>query len=191
MRLLFAACILASCKHSKKKIVATYDNGRPQVVYDFPDADDTLTYTLKMLGPSGNIKQLVFVTHRLFVNKAITYRDNGKVQRVDSLLAPCNGLRACDKIEFFYNDNGTPSQMYTVRNGIKEGITKQYDAKGHLIKSYNLIRDSIKDGEYLEYFNNGQISFKAQYRNDTMVGIGYVFKDNGDSSRSQIRRMAP
>ena len=179
----FSAFLLFSCNHSEKKIVARFADGRPQVVYEFPDSNDTLTYTLKILGPSGNLKQMAFVSHGMFVNKAVTYMDNGVPYRIDSLLAPCKSLKSCDEIRFIYNENGTPSQIYTVMNGVCEGNIKQYSQNGTLIKSYNLIHDSVKNGEYLEFFNSGKIAFRAEYKNDTMVGIGYVFKENGDSSR--------
>jgi antitoxin component YwqK of YwqJK toxin-antitoxin module len=129
------------------------------------------------------LKQLAFILNRTFVNKIITYADNGKLYREDSLLGPCQYPRSCDEIQFFYNENGTLSQIYTIKNGVCEGNTKQFDHNGTLIKSYNLVHDSVKNGEYLEFFNTGKVSFRAEYKNDTMVGIGYVFKENGDSSR--------
>jgi antitoxin component YwqK of YwqJK toxin-antitoxin module len=170
------------CKQKSVKVVARTKSGTPSVVLEYPDRSDTLTYTIKVYYPEGKLHKEAQVQDGKYVGEKITYFPNGKIYQIDSLSTPCDKLLyLCDGVLIRYNENGSISQRFEVKNGQFNGLSKHYDEQGILVKTYYLKDDSIKDGEYLEYFKNGKIAGRANYRNDTLIGMEYGFNENGDT----------
>ena len=59
----------------------------------------------------------------------------------------------------------------------------QYDSNGILKIVYHLKDDSIKDGDYFQYFPNGKVSVRATYQMGKMIGPEYFFDRNGDTTK--------
>lgn len=175
-------CLFFSCKNRFVKVIATSKSGRPGIVYEYSDKEDTLSYKIKVYYPDGRIQKEATVMDGKYVGKKITYFHNGRIYQVDSLLYPCDKQYfVCDGILTRYNENGSISQEFTVRNGQFNGLSKHYDNNGRLVKTYYLKDDSIKDGDYFEYYSNGNIARKAKFENDTLVGLEFFFQQNGDT----------
>jgi antitoxin component YwqK of YwqJK toxin-antitoxin module len=182
--LLIAVTSFFGCKQKLVKVIAKTKSGRPAVVFEYPDGRDTLTYTIKVYYPDGKLHKEAQVREGKYVDKKITYFPSGRIYQIDSLSQPCDKQAyACDGILLRNNENGSISQRFEIKNGLINGLSKHYDGNGILVKAYYLKDDSIKDGEYFEYYNNGRVSRKASYRNDTLVGIEYFFDENGDTSK--------
>jgi len=88
-----------------------------------------------------------------------------EIYQIDSLSHPCETqVNACDGILIRFNENGTISQHFIIKDGYFNGLSRHYDGNGKLVKEYYLKYDSIKDGEYREYHDNGKIFCSATYK---------------------------
>jgi antitoxin component YwqK of YwqJK toxin-antitoxin module len=171
-----------SCNGPTKKVMAKNRNGTPGVIYEYPDRSDTLNYLIKVYYPDGKIQKEAAIKNGKYVGEKITYFHNGKIYQIDSLSQPCEKeLNDCDGTLIRFNENGTISQRFTVKEGNFNGLSQHYNGHGNLVKEYYLIQDSIKDGQYREYYDNGRISCLASYKNDTLEGYEYFFAENGDT----------
>lgn len=74
-----------------------------------------------------------------------------------------------------------------VKEGIIQGLAKVFDSDGFMVKEYNLIKDSIKNGPYTEFYHDGAIMTKANFKNDTLNGIMYFFSEKGDTTKYYYR----
>jgi len=178
----FLIWCVCSCRQKLEKVVARYKNGRVAVIREYPDRSDTANFILKQYYSDGKIERIGTVRNGYYVEKMITYYKNGVVSRLDSLLSPCDMRSgACDAILTYYSENGTVSQRYTAKHGVFSGLCQQYDSRGVLVKAYYLENDSLKNGNYTEYFDNGKVLRQVTYHMDTIVGREYIFKRNGDT----------
>jgi len=178
----FLILCVCSCRQKLERVVARYKNGRVAVVRVYPDRSDTTSFIMKQFYLDGKVERTGFVHKGYYVGNVITYYKSGVVSQRDSLLFPCRMVSgACNEILTYYNENGTISQQYTVKEGVKSGLCQQYDSKGVLVKAYYLENDSIKNGDYKEYFDNGKVLRQMTYHMDTVVGREYIFNKNGDT----------
>ena len=176
------AMLLISCKNEEKKIIKTYSNGNTSSVMEYPDDRDTLNFSIKNYYPDGMIKSEAVVVNGKYVGKKIIYFENGKIYQIDSLLQPCERpTQVWDGTLIRFNKNGTLSQRFTVRDGHFNGLSQHFDGNGILIKEYYLKNDTIKDGEYKEFWDNGKVSFKTNFKNDTVADFQVFFNKDGDS----------
>jgi len=181
--LIFLFFQTASCKKPVKKIIGRYADGTPGVVYEYADKGDTSNYISKDYYPNGSIRRIAIVTNGQVTGKVTTYYENGKISQIDSLLHPRKIIDDGDwdaDVTSFY-DNGVISEKFEIRHGFINGLSKYYDTRGVLVKEYYLIKDTIKNGEYREFYDNGMTLLLATYINDTLVGTEYHFKENGDT----------
>jgi antitoxin component YwqK of YwqJK toxin-antitoxin module len=173
-----------SCKTSLKKVIARNKNGSVAVVFEFPDRSDSLTYFMKIYYPDGKLRSEATIVNAKYTGQIITYFPNGIKYQIDSLVEPCDfKIKACNEILLRYNENGTISQRFTVKNGTLNGYSQHYSNSGVLVKAYYVTNNSIKNGEYEEFFENGKTMLKATYHLDTLVDNEYFFKENGDTLR--------
>ena len=181
--LIIALHSFISCRNSETLIGSRYENGAVEFAYEFSNKMDTLNYTLKMYYPDGKIRKIAYVMNGKYFGKVVTYSVSGKVYQIDSLIEPCSVHPGkCDEILTRYYENGKTSQRYIEKDGKFIGFTQQYTERGFLAKEYYLV-DSIKNGEYKEFYDNGCVSRKATYHLDTLVGTEYIFKENGDTAK--------
>jgi antitoxin component YwqK of YwqJK toxin-antitoxin module len=165
-----------------KKVIAKNKNGTPGIVFEYEDRNDTLNFDVKVYYPDGILQKEATIRQGKYVGRKMTYFHNGKPYQIDSLSQPCPiNIDACDGAVIRYNENGSVSQRFTVKDGEFNGLSKHYDGRGKLIKEYILTHDSIKNGLYREFYDNGRISYLAYYSRDTLTGYEYFFKENGDT----------
>jgi antitoxin component YwqK of YwqJK toxin-antitoxin module len=158
-------------------------------VYELPDRSDTLNYTLKMYYPDGQLQRIAQVVNGKYVGVIRTYFNSGKLYELDSLISACDvSSGECDETLIRYSENGKLSQRFTVRAGHFNGLSQQFDQKGLLAKEYELVDDSIKNGVYREFYDNGKILRSATLHMDTLVGYEYIFKENGDTLKYYSQR---
>src|ERR1700722_12613428 len=182
--LTFALTLFLSCRNSGIKIVSRYENGMVEVAYEFPNKHDTLNYTFKKYYPDGKINKIANVVNGKYSGEVLTYSVTGKIHEIDSVVEPCNvNPGRCDAILVRYYENGKISQRYIVKDGKLNGLTQQYNDRGILVKQYYLIDDSIKNGEYEEFYENGNVACKATYSMGKPAGTEYFFKENGDTGK--------
>jgi antitoxin component YwqK of YwqJK toxin-antitoxin module len=60
-------------------------------------------------------------------------------------------------------------------------LSRHYDGQGRLVKEYFLKNDTIKDGDYREFNDNGTVAYKGTFKNNSLVGFQYFFDENGDT----------
>ena len=172
------------CGHKGKKVVARYANGSLAAVKSYPDENDTTTYRLTNYYPDGKIFKTGQIQNGKYIGNKITYFENGKISQIDSLFHPCpRFIKEWDGILFRFNENGTISQEFTVKMGLFDGLFKQYNDSGLLIKDYYLVNDSIKNGLYEEFYATGRVSLRLNYSNNMLNGLAYFFDPNGDTSK--------
>lgn len=170
------------CTHQKTKVETRYKNGNPFAVITFPDIKDTSTYEMTNYYPNGKLYKVAHIENGNYVGKKVTYFQTGKVMQIDSLFKPCaRHSHNWDGILLRFNENGTISQRYTVKNGLFNGLFRQFSDSGVLIKQYFIVEDSIKNGLYEEFYKNGQVSVRLNYSNNLIEGLAYFFNENGDT----------
>lgn len=171
-----------SCTRKGKKVVDRYRDGNVFAVCVYPDTEDTTTFELLNYYPDGKIFKEGEIKNDEYVGNKVSYYESGKISQIDSLFYPqarhdpkWNGILTR------YNQNGTLSQQFFVKNGLFNGPCYQYGSNGVLIKEYNLIEDSVKDGLYEEFYDNGKVSLKFNYTKNVLNGIAYFFDTTGDT----------
>ena len=173
---------IVSCKTEKKKIIARYPNGKTSQLIVYPDQADRSSCTIFNYFESGKVELKVTIENVKYVGKKIRYFPSGQVYQIDSLIEPCDtSSNGCDGTLLRYNENGTISQRYTVRNKIFNGMSQHFSGNGTLIKEYELKNGMIRNGVYREFYPNGKISFEGHFQNNTIVGFGYYFDEKGDT----------
>jgi antitoxin component YwqK of YwqJK toxin-antitoxin module len=177
-----SSILLWSCKSAGNRITERFPNGKPEVVHEMADRDDTLNYTLKVYYPDGQVKRVAQVVNGMYVGIITSYFGSGKIYEIDSLTAPCRtDLGNVDGNLTRYYENGNLCQKFSVKNGHFNGMSFHYDNKGTLAKMYTLLDDSIKNGIYKEFYDDGRVLRLATFHMDTLVGNEYIFKENGDT----------
>ncbi len=175
-------CYLSSCKSPLTKVVTKHKNGNPAIVADLPDRRDTLNYTVRIYFSDGQLKRIAQVTNGKYSGVIKTYYESGKLSQLDSLINPCSiQTGACDETCIRFYENGVLSERFSVKEGECNGLSQHFGWKGQLAKEYYLVDDSIKNGSYREFYDDGKILRSATYHMDTLVGYEYIFKENGDT----------
>ncbi len=96
-------------------------------------------------------------------------------------------------IAFVYYPDGKIQQTYTYDGGKKEGLSKEFDKEGNIITllEYNndflVSREKInrtdnkglKQGEWKEFYPNGEIKSEKTYKNDLLHGYYKEYDVNG------------
>jgi antitoxin component YwqK of YwqJK toxin-antitoxin module len=174
-------------------VKARHRDGSTAVLFEYPDKEDTLTYIMKTYYSDGKLKRQATVKDGKFTGNIKEYWHNGNMRQLDSLLQPCDiKTQNCNEVLLRYHENGSLAQRFIQTNGVLSGLAEQYDSNGVLKIVYHLKNDSINDGEFIQYYNNGNVAVKATYQMGTMVGEEYFFQVNGDTLRYfQIRDEKP
>ncbi|MCW3109988.1 MAG: phosphatidylinositol-4-phosphate 5-kinase [Segetibacter sp.] len=144
--------------------------------------NDTTSGKILTYYNSAKPYQEVTLQNNKYVGVKKTFFENGQISQIDSLSEPCDtAIESCDGIVVRYNENGTLSQRYQVKNHAHNGITWQYRNDGSLAKQYEIIDDTIKNGYYIEFYPNGKVANKMTFKNDTVVGMSFHFVQTGDT----------
>ena len=172
---------IAFCQQDRHRVIKTFSNGN--VAVDFiANGDDTTSGMLRIFYETGKIYKQLELKEGKYIGVKKIFFENGKIDQLDSLTEPCDTtMDACDGTVTRYNEDGSISQRYTVRNNAHNGPSWHYNNTGILVKQYELSNDSIKNGYYFEFYPNGKVANKLTFKNDTIVGMSYHFLENGDT----------
>jgi hypothetical protein len=96
-------------------------------------------------------------------------------------LVSCSGKNK--DLEYEYYPDGTLKSEIQVKNGMRNGITKNYDEKGRLISTAELA-DNKYEGWMINYNpKNNKITAKALYKNDQQDGPATLYYSDGQLYR--------
>lgn len=113
------------------------------------------------------------------------YDENGQFISIekyenDELLADAEETKILDR-KVNYHPNGQPKIIATYHNDLPEGIRREFDTAGNIIKGYvfshGVLRfEGITDlngkrqGEWREYYPTGELRWVGKYRNSLPIG---------------------
>ncbi len=94
------------------------------------------------------------------------------------------------EIKTDYYDNGSIKTVASYKNGLPEGVRREYDSLGNITASYIfkegtiigegiIDEEGIKDGEWEEHYDNGQLRSKGKYLKGKKNGFWSYFHKNG------------
>lgn len=84
-----------------------------------------------------------------------------------------------DNVDNFFNDK--PYKVLSVnkmKNGKKNGLTRQYYANGNLAEKC-MYKDDLEDGLIEQYWENGNLKWKGTYKNGKLNGDDQTFDEQG------------
>jgi hypothetical protein len=100
------------------------------------------------------------------------------------LIVAC-GNNKTEVIEEFYAD-GTIKSETQVKDGLRNGLSKNYDEKGRLVSSAEFVND-VYEGWMLNYNpENGKITAKALYKNNNQDGPAILNYTDGSLYREMF-----
>jgi len=89
-----------------------------------------------------------------------------------------------------YWSNGKPKIVATYKNGVPEGVRREYNEKGKIEKSYifhngKMVAEGIftdaglHEGTWKEYYEDGSLKSEGDYENDKKTGLWKYYYPNG------------
>jgi hypothetical protein len=86
---------------------------------------------------------------------------------------------------YAFHPNGKFKFYSRLLNGLTYGVVYNFDSLGRITISYDLVNDKM-NGEYFEYFEDGNVGYTGQYFDDNPVGIHYRYYNLTGQIRNQI-----
>lgn len=77
-----------------------------------------------------------------------------------------------------YHSNGKMNEIINYQNGVRQGVTQQFDSTGILRKKYTYLNGYL-NGFSFEYDSLGQLETKVEWKEGTMDGIHETYNSNG------------
>jgi (2Fe-2S) ferredoxin len=110
-----------------------------------------------------------------------------KKRPVIIILALMTGLVSCrhknDEFTHEYYPDGTLKSEIQVKNGMRNGMTKNYDKRGRLVSTAELVDDKY-EGWMINYNpDNNKITARALYKNDQQNGPATLYYSDGQLYR--------
>jgi len=143
-------------------------------VYEGQFKDNIPQGTFKYYYPGGSVKAISVFSDDGKSTNTTTYFPNGKKN--------AEGKYLNEKREglwrFFseFDEKLVSEEMYTA--GKKNGPAKTYFAGTTLIEMITW-KDGVKDGSWIQYFDDGKVKLQSSYKNDLKDGSLVVFYPNG------------
>ena len=148
--------------------------------------------TLKMEGTfdhglkNGYFKEYDRQGNLLSVSKYVNGEKEQKVEELTKL-----------NVKTDYWPNGKPKIVATYKNGIPEGVRREYNKQGQIEKSYvfhngKIIAEGIltdagrKEGHWKEYYDDGNLKSEGAYKNDNKTGKWNYYYPNGQLQETGI-----
>ncbi len=120
-----------------------------------------------------------------------SFYDSSKVYYLYSKEMYLNNIK--HGLSEFYYANGNKNFSIIYKNGLKEGITKEYNSDGNLItiieyrngieidrNNVNRYQDSVKVGDWMEFYANGKLKYEYSYINGLLHGLYKEYDINGE-----------
>lgn len=103
-------------------------------------------------------------------------------------------------LSYYYFENGKVKEVINYKNGKKSGPGKEFDQNGVVITLYEFFNDymidrqyvnrindkGLKQGTWIELYDNGKIKSEKVFVNDTLNGYANEFNERGDVSVSLL-----
>lgn len=141
--------------------------------------------TLKMEGnfnhglKNGYFKEYDRKGNLVSVSKYVNGEKEHKVEELSKL-----------DVKTDYWPNGKPKIVATYKNGVPEGVRREYDKKGKIQKSYifhngKMVAEGIftdaglREGTWKEYYEDGSLKSEGNYENDKKTGLWKYYYPNG------------
>lgn len=181
---IFVFTLLINCKQNTefKMVRETYSNGKTKVEFVYQNKEDKKSYIHKEYHENGKLSFIATVESGMFVGLKQTFNEDGKLMQVDSLTKPCElEFCCCDGLVKKYKANGKMEQSFENKNGVANGLVTFYNdstEKPDIIYTY---LNNKRNGAYISFYPSGKVFSKGTFKNDTLVGYQYFFKENGDT----------
>ncbi len=173
--------IFSNCNSKYDVTTSTYSNGNPKTILTYKNKSNKSYYDITWFYETGEIDFKATVLANKFIGNKINYYRNGKVKEIDSLAFPCElNFCCCDGKVTRYDSLGNLSEYWYNKNGLEEGYVYVFKSNGKLDHISTFVAGK-KYGIEKGYHDNGQLEVLANYENDTIIGIIYFFKENGDT----------
>jgi antitoxin component YwqK of YwqJK toxin-antitoxin module len=171
-----------------------YPNGQPKVVY-YKTANNILQKKEEYY-ESGNMKSLIeYKGDSILHGRMITWFENGRLLAKGKFE---NNLRV--DTSFKYDINGNLNRTFYYQNDKPKIITDYYpDGKKYRQLNYlegihrlwfpsgqlkNIIAEN--EGDFIDYFPNGNIKMKGIRENGKREGVYYHFTEKGDTLKTIV-----
>jgi uncharacterized protein len=123
-----------------------------------------------------------------------TYDEKGSLLEITKYL---NGILQTEAVEIqklqtekMYYPDGTIQSVTLYRNGVKEGISREYAEDGTLERALDyqngvvvgeglVVEDGSKNGPWKEFYKDGVLKAEGNYTNDTKTGLWKYYHPNG------------
>ncbi|MEY3423208.1 MAG: hypothetical protein RIR48_3538 [Bacteroidota bacterium] len=172
--LILASCFIFACSDSKKVILK---NDTGTVVQEYYLAHDSIKHgSFKSYFENGKIKELCTYDQGILTGTRIIYYPNGQIEISETYDA--NGNLHGPYRQFFENGNLKVEKNYT--ENVLNGNMKIFYPDGKIKEDVTMVNNE-ENGPFLEYYQNGKIHWKGNYRNgDHEYGILYQFDSIGN-----------
>lgn len=124
-------------------------------------------------------KQYSFPTHETYtynngvLTHYVSYHDNGQLKREQTY---ANGRLQGNAVEYDKDGKIISNKYYL--NGLLNGEVMEISLQGYMKKA--VYKDGVLNGEYKEFFDNGDVAQKGAYENDKKSGLWISYDKNGD-----------
>lgn len=179
-----------------KKVVSTYFNGNPEVLYYFPKIDDTLTYRKevfyetgkqKYIGhilngtkngiwtwwyENGNKKDQCKYENGYYVDTVYHWYETGQLKQIEIIAertVTTDGCCNCNGTIIRFYENGRPKEMFTNINNIQQDTAKTWYENGRL-EWFTIFKNGKEEGLSETYYENGKLEKSGFLLNDSLEG---------------------
>ncbi len=204
---IFTLSTLFGCGQTEtKKVVSTYFNGKPEVLYYFPKIDDTLTYRKevfyetgkqKYIGQilngtkngiwtwwyeNGNKKDQCKYENGYYVDTVYHWYETGQLKQIEIIAGrtvTTDGCCNCNGTIIRYYENGNLKEKFTNLDNKLQGTYLSYDENGNC-QIWTYLNDTL-NGQASEYLvDSSKVTIiVGQYGNGKETGLWKWF--NKDS----------
>lgn len=204
-------CILFSCQTEKEKIISTYADGKPKVVFYFTDASDTLTYRKEVFYPSGNYsytgnivngkkegvwtwwyengyrKDKCTYVNGFYTDTVFHWLENSRLKQIE--IIPEHVVGTNDSSQYNgtiirYYENGKLKEKFTSEKGKFQGTYIRYEEDGGWsIKTY---KDNLLWGPVISHYVDSAttVIVVGQYENGNETGLWRWFNQDSITTKS-------
>lgn len=153
-----------------------YENNQEKEIFRLENG--LITGSFKSFYENGKLKERIEFLNGENTSEREEYYENGEKQYTVKI--------SPDKTQtehLWYHENGVPKKLESrlVDNNERIGAYKEWHDNGQLAESGTYISDYTRDGEWLEYFKNGNKKLEAEFKNGQFL-VQNSWKENGEQT---------